>query len=97
MNMSFRSSLLGAVLAIGVCGAAQAQFYPPVPPPRYEVVPVAPGPRVIWEPGHWVWGGRGYAWIGGRYVGRRPYYANYHPGHWANRYGRWVWVAPGWG
>lgn len=97
MRLPVRSFLLGAVLAIGLSDAAQAQSYRSVPPPRYEVIPVAPGPRFIWEPGHWVWSGHGYAWAGGRYVQRRPNYRNYHPGRWANRYGRWVWVAPGWG
>lgn len=97
MRMSVRSALLGVVFAAGLAGAAQAQFYPPVPPLRYEVVPVAPGPAVLWQPGHWGWNGFRYAWVGGRYLQRRPYYANYQHGHWASRFGRWVWVRPGWG
>lgn len=97
MSISVRSLVLGAVLAAGLSGAARAQYYAPVPPLRYEVVPVAPGPQVLWQPGHWNWNGRRYVWFGGHYVERRPSYANYHHGHWASRYGRWVWVAPGWG
>jgi len=97
MRMSLRPVVLGIALAAALCGSARAQFYAPVPPLRYELVPVAPGPAVLWEPGHWAWNGGGYVWIGGHYVRRRPYYANFHHGHWANRYGRWVWVAPGWG
>lgn len=97
MRVPVRSSLLAAALVVGMCNVAYAQPYRSVPPLRREVIPVAPGPRFIWEPGHWVWSGHGYAWAGGRYVQRRPNYTNYHPGRWANRSGRWVWVAPGWG
>jgi hypothetical protein len=27
--------------------------YAPVPPLQVEIVPPLPGPRLLWEPGHW--------------------------------------------
>ncbi len=92
---------IGAVLVLIGSGAAVAQppppGYAPIPPPRYEPVPAAPGPRVIWEPGHWQWDGVRYVWVGGRYVERRPHYHRYLPGQWVmGRHNRWVWVPAHW-
>ena len=96
--MRNRLALLTGVLLL--CAApAFAQpypYYPPVPPPRYEVVPVAPPGSLIWQPGHWQWSGRGYVWVGGRYVQRFPHYAQYTPGHWVRRGGAWVWAPAHW-
>ena len=68
---------------------ASAQPYPPVPPPRYETVPVAPGPGYLWRGGGWRWDGRAYVWMPGTYVVRRAGYNAWVPGHWG-RFGRWV-------
>jgi len=43
------------------------------PPPRVEVIPVAPSPRHVWIKGHYVTRGHRYVWVGGRYVTRRRY------------------------
>ena len=87
------------VFALGI-GSAVAQPPPPAapPPPRYEVVPPRPGPRVVWESGHWHWNGLRYIWIRGRYVERRPGWGPYVPGHWrwAPRWHRWEWVPAHW-
>lgn len=92
--------LLAAVVASSIAGFAGEAFaqppYPPLPPPRYEVVPPPRGPRFIWEPGHWQWTGVQYAWVPGRYIARRPHYAQYAPGHWEARRGAWVWVPAHW-
>jgi hypothetical protein len=96
MPSLLRSAVLGAVLTMGMASAALAQGYPPPPPLRYEVVPVVPGPRYVWEPGHWVWNGRAYAWIGGHYIVRRAAYHEYVHGHWGERYGHPVWIGPYW-
>jgi hypothetical protein len=101
MPSLFRSTILTATLTAALGSAAFApsafaQGYPPLPPPRVEVLPPPPGARYIWQPGHWVWNGRAYAWIGGRYIIRRAAYREYVPGHWADRYGRPVWVQPYW-
>jgi hypothetical protein len=90
------------VFAIGI-GSAGAQpppppSYAPIPPPRAEVVPPLPGPRVVWEPGHWHWNGYRYIWIGGRYVDRRPGYGHYVEGRWiwSRQQGRWIWRPAHW-
>lgn len=48
----------------------------PPPPPRYEVVGVAPYPGAIWIAGYW-------GWADGRYVWNRGYWHAPRPGyHW---------------
>jgi hypothetical protein len=87
-----------AVSALGLMMAAPAfaQPYPPVPPPRAEMVPPPPGAQYAWEGGHWHWNGAQYAWVPGHYVVRRAGWHNWVPGHWADRGGRWVWVPAHW-
>jgi hypothetical protein len=97
MASRLTGSLLAVALTAGIAGAAIAQpAYPPIPPPRVEVMPAAPGARFIWEPGHWRWTGVQYVWDPGHYIARRPHYAHYAPGHWAPRGGAWVWVPAHW-
>ena len=94
--------VVGATVFLVSIGSANAQppppNYAPIPPPRVEVVPPAPGPRVVWEPGHWHWDGATYVWRGGHYVGRRPHYGHYVVGawRWRPRLGQYVWVAAHW-
>jgi hypothetical protein len=66
------------------------------PAPRYEVVPVAPGGQVVWDPGHWRWSGAGYVWLPGHYVRRPTQYAEWIPGRWVDRPGGWVWAEGHW-
>ncbi|MGA3038277.1 MAG: hypothetical protein ABSE64_12435 [Vulcanimicrobiaceae bacterium] len=64
----------------------------PMPPPRAEVVPVAPGPYYHWDAGHWRWNGGRWIWIPGRYVGGRMG-GHWVPGHYRmtpNGYQVWV-------
>ncbi len=95
-----RAILVAATLALGLADTAVAQpppAYAPIPPPRYErMPPPPPGARVVWEPGHWHWNGRGYVWYGGHYVNVRPQYHHYEPGRWVDRGGRWVWMPAHW-
>jgi hypothetical protein len=65
------------------------------PPPRGEVVPVAPGPDYNWVPGYWTWNGT-WIWLGGRW-GIRPWHgAAWSSGHWA-RHGRgYIWIGGRW-
>ena len=99
----------GAAIAL-ISGSAGAQppppgyapmpppTYAPIPPPRREFVPPPPGPRVVWEPGHWHWNGFRYVWFGGHYVERRPEYGRYAEGRWVwgPREGRWIWRRAHW-
>lgn len=66
LRQAMRMSLLGVLLLTGcatefsVRGAfpaplANAEVVPLPPPPRYEVVPVAPRRDYVWVGGRWVW------------------------------------------
>ena len=94
--------VVGATVFLVGIGSAGAQppppNYAPIPAPRVEIVPPAPGPRVVWEPGHWHWNGATYVWRGGHYVERRPHYGHYVTGHWrwGPRVGHYVWVPAHW-
>src|SRR6267378_105916 len=61
--------------------------YPPAPPPAYPsaVMPPAPSPSFVWEPGHWYWNGVQYQWQSGRYIAKPTTTATYTPGHWEQR------------
>ncbi|HJW26827.1 MAG TPA: hypothetical protein VJ576_18155 [Rhodocyclaceae bacterium] len=65
------------------------------PPPRVEVVGVAPAPGYIWIDGFWGWSGRHHEWHPGRWEAPRPGYA-WRPhqwqregSYWRERGGRW--------
>lgn len=66
------------------------------PAPRVEVIPAAPAERMVWNPGHWQWDGREYAWVPGHYVERPFREARWAPGHWIERDGGWVWEDGRW-
>ena len=77
MNITSRQFLRAAcamVLAmsceIGIAAAQPAVIIERgvMPPPRVEVIPVAPSPRHSWVRGHWAWRGGGWAWIPGHYI-----------------------------
>jgi hypothetical protein len=62
---------IALVLGFGIgTAAAQAVIVERgvMPPPRVEVVPVAPGPGYNWVPGHWAWRGGNWVWITGHHV-----------------------------
>lgn len=77
-------------------GGAWVQVPPPAP--RYEPIPVAPGPGYLWIGGYWSWQVNRHVWIGGRWAlppaghvwvphrwdrGRRGW--SERPGHWGRR------------
>ncbi len=72
----------------------------PPPPVRYEAPPPPPPERaelVVWDPGHWRWNGRDWAWVPGRYIERPRREAHWVPGRWAERPdGTWAWVEGRW-
>jgi len=88
--------LSGCVVATPVASYPAAVSYPPVPAPRAEYIPPAPGGGSAWIAGHWRWNGARYAWIPGQYVVRPAAYTRWVPAHWANRGGAWVWVRGHW-
>lgn len=100
-----RRLLLGSVLGLAVPMAAVVPAlaqppmpYGPIPPPRYEAVPPPPGPRYIWEPGHWHWDGVRYVWIRGHYIIREARHHRWVEGRWvwSPPAGRWVWRPAHW-
>lgn len=79
---------LGTVV-LGGCVVAPADPYytgGPVmvapPPPRVEVVGVAPAPGYIWIDGYWGWYGNRHQWTPGRWEAPRPGY-RWAPHRWA--------------
>ncbi|MBM3391618.1 MAG: hypothetical protein FJY34_06540 [Betaproteobacteria bacterium] len=67
------------------------------PPPRVEVVRVAPYPGYIWIGGYWSWHGHSHQhhWVPGRWEAPRhghrwvPHRWEQHKGHWREHPGRW--------
>lgn len=84
-----KTLLASLVVLMGLNGVAAAQ-YPPPPALYHEMVPVRPGPRYVWQPGHWQWNDYHYVWVRGRYLMVEPRHVHrqWVHGHW--EYGRWV-------
>jgi WXXGXW repeat (2 copies) len=57
----------------------------PPPPLQQEAVPPPPRAAMVWTPGYWSWGHRGWTWVEGRYVARPYPHAAWVPGHWRPR------------
>jgi hypothetical protein len=98
------ATLAGALALSLACCTVQtaptvaANPYPPVPPPRVEVVPKPPvsAEPLVWTPGHWDWTGAGYTWTEGRWgPAVTPGHA-WRPGYWAATSSGWVWQPGGW-
>jgi hypothetical protein len=63
------AGIAAMALACGVTiASAQAIIVErgPMPPPRVEIIPAAPGAGWNWVPGHWVWRGH-WEWIAGHH------------------------------
>lgn len=101
-----RLALIGAALAsLALTGCVVAPSPPPhahydrvivaPPPPRVEVVGVAPYPGYVWIGGHWTWHGRGHHWVPGRWDAPRhghrwvPHRWERQNDHWREHHGRW--------
>jgi len=87
----------GLMLAASLAAGAQVVVRIGPPPPRpVEVVPVAPHPGWVWQPGYHRWDGHGYVWVPGHYS-EPPYeHAHWVEGHWDHRGGGYVWVDGHW-
>lgn len=79
LGMSFLSVLLltGCSTEFAVRGSfpaslAVAEVVPAPPPPRYEVIPVAPSRAHVWVAGHWAWrpGRHQHVWVPGTWHAR---------------------------
>lgn len=66
------------------------------PSPRLEIVPLPPGPDYAWVPGHWLYRGGKWYWVGGLWK-LQPYRnAVWVDGHWAHHGRGWIWVHGHW-
>jgi hypothetical protein len=102
-HLAFAGAALIAASALAGCVAEQPRpaervvvVRPAPPPPRAEMQPPPPGERAVWDPGHWNWNGRDYAWVPGHYIERPNVAMRWEPGHWVQERGSWVWVEGSW-
>jgi hypothetical protein len=86
---------LAAVLS--GCVVAPAPYYgyqvdEPVavapPPPREEIIGVAPAPGYLWIGGFWGWSAGRHVWMGGHWEAPRPGY-HWTPHHWEHERDGW--------
>ena len=77
--------------------AAHAGYYSgyvsvPPPPPRREVIGVAPGPGFLWIDGYYGWrSGGGYYWVPGRWERPPRPHAHWAPGRWEKTHHGYAW------
>ena len=93
--------LAAFALVAGAAGIALAQSggAPPqaIPPDQAEgPPPPSPGPRYVWEPGHWHWNGVAWVWRHGHWAIRQAGWHAFVRGAWVLRGGGWVWVPGHW-
>jgi hypothetical protein len=93
--------LLGGVV-VGPSRPAKAEqlsalvIVPSPPAPRFETQPPPPNENAVWDPGHWRWDGRDYAWAPGQYEERPSPEARWRPDGWIEQNGAWVWHPGHW-
>jgi hypothetical protein len=95
LRKSLLVSAFGVFLAIG---AANAQVYIQVGPPRPIVerrVP-PPGAGYVWTPGYHRWDGHAHVWVPGAWVEPPHRHAHWVAHHWEHRHGGWVLVEGHW-
>jgi hypothetical protein len=97
-----RTGLL-AMLIMGVFLFAAACYAGPrvyvvkkPPPPRLEVVGVAPSAAHVWIAGHWAWERGNYQWVPGHWAKRPRTGAAWVPGHWKQTRRGHVWIQGHW-
>ena len=70
---------------------------PSTPPPTpNDPVPPQPAANAIWAPGYWIYDGRTYTWMAGRWEIPPPLARTYVPAHSENRDGQVVFVPGHW-
>lgn len=90
--------LLSLGLSACVVTPARVAYTPPAvvitapvrpPPPRVEIIPVAPSHEYFWVYGHWAWDGRAHVWEDGHWERHREH-AHWVPHRWEqDEYGAW--------
>lgn len=96
--------LLSALLiSLSGCAVAPAQRVEYVgtrvmlapPPPRVEVISMAPAPHWYWAGGHWAWQNNSYVWVGGHWVEPREREV-FVQAYWSRERGNWVFHPAQW-
>ena len=76
---------------------AHVQSTPPPPPPTpIEATPPSPAPNAVWVAGYWIYDGRSYTWMSGRWEMPPPMAHTYVPAHSELRNGQTVFVPGYW-
>jgi hypothetical protein len=104
MNDRFAWKLrIGALFLVGALGVQGALFadlriYVPLPPPppRVEVVGVAPSPAHVWIGGYHRWDGHAYVWVPGHWAARPHAHAVWTAGRWHHHARGYYWVEGHW-
>lgn len=75
----------------------QAVIAPATPPPApQDPMPPSPAPNAVWVAGHWLYDGRSYTWVAGRWEIPPPMATVYVPAHNEIRDGQRVYVPGHW-
>jgi hypothetical protein len=74
----------------------RAQTAPTPPPAPHETMPAPPAPNAVWVPGFWIYDGRTYTWMSGRWELPPPLARAYVPAHSEVRNGQVVYVPGYW-
>src|SRR5882724_10811369 len=83
-----------APVAIAPTGPIVVSSEPP--PPRQEVVGVAPSAEKVWTPGYWSFTNNRWVWMPGHWETRPSPAVVWVPGHWHRRVDGWVWTPGYW-
>jgi hypothetical protein len=75
---------------------SRAQTAPTPPPTPVDVVPPQPAANAVWVQGYWIYDGRSYTWVRGRWEVPPPYAHTYVPAHSEMRNGQLVHVPGYW-
>ena len=75
---------------------SRVQAAPTPPPTPVDPVPPQPAPNAIWIQGYWIYDGRNYSWVAGRWEIPPPFAHTYVPAHSEMRNGQMVFVPGYW-
>lgn len=90
--------VLAGFLAMPASALADVRIYVPLPPPppRVEVIGVAPSPGHVWVAGFHRWDGKAHVWVPGHWIVRPHAHAVWVKGHWKHHARGYYWVEGHW-
>ena len=75
---------------------SRVQGIPTPPPTPVETMPPQPAPNAVWIAGYWIYDGRSFTWMSGRWEVPPPFAHTYVPAHSEMRNGQLVHVPGYW-